>query len=70
MMVEPGPHVFACEFSVFSFFSLDQSGNQTGGDWRKVYSGNSTFKDNFAAGTSFVVIRRSDATGRSPVTMR
>jgi hypothetical protein len=45
------------------FFSLDQSGNQTGGDWRKVYSGNSTFKDNFAAGTSFVVIRKSDAKG-------
>ena len=39
------------------FFSLDQSGNLTGGDWRKVYSGNSTFKDNFAAGTAFIVIR-------------
>ncbi len=45
------------------FFSLDQSGNQTGGDFRKVYSGNSTFKDNFAAGTAFVVIRKSDAKG-------
>jgi hypothetical protein len=45
------------------FFSLDQSGNQSGGDFRKVYSGNSTFKDNFAAGTSFVVIRRSDSKG-------
>ena len=45
------------------FFSLDQSGNQTGGDFRKVYSGNSTFKDNFAAGTAFIVIRRSDAKG-------
>jgi hypothetical protein len=45
------------------FFSLDQSGNQTGGDWRKVYSGNSTYKDNFAAGTAFVVIRRSDSKG-------
>ena len=45
------------------FFSLDQSGNTTNGDWRKVYSGNSTFKDNFAAGTSFIVIRRSDAKG-------
>ncbi|MCZ2152965.1 MAG: hypothetical protein LC114_03520, partial [Bryobacterales bacterium] len=45
------------------FFSLDQSGNTTGGDWRKVYSGNSTYKDNFAAGTAFVVIRRSDAKG-------
>ncbi len=45
------------------FFSLDQSGDTTGGDWRKVYSGNSTYKDNFAAGTSFLVIRRSDAKG-------
>ena len=45
------------------WFSLDQSGNQTGGDWRKVYSGNSTYKDNFAAGTAFLVIRRSDAKG-------
>ena len=45
------------------FFSLDQTGNQTGGDWRKVYSGNSTYKDNFAAGTAFVVIRRSDSKG-------
>jgi len=45
------------------FFSLDQSGNTTGGDWRKVYSGASTFKDNFAAGTAFIVIRRSDAKG-------
>lgn len=45
------------------WFSLDQSGNQTGGDWRKVFSGNSTYKDNFAAGTAFLVIRRSDAKG-------
>jgi hypothetical protein len=45
------------------FFSLDQSGNTTGGDFRKVYSGNSTFLDNFAAGTAFIVIRRSDAKG-------
>ncbi len=45
------------------FFSLDQSGNQTGGDYRKVYSGASTYKDTFAAGTAFVVIRRSDAKG-------
>jgi hypothetical protein len=45
------------------FFSLDQSGNTTGGDWRKVFSGASTFKDNFAAGTAFIVIRRSDAKG-------
>ena len=45
------------------FFSLDQSGNQTGGDWRKVFFGNSTYRDNFAAGTAFVVIRRADAKG-------
>ena len=45
------------------WFSLDQSGDQTGGDWRKVCSGNSTYKDNFAAGTAFMVIRRSDAKG-------
>ena len=45
------------------FFSLDQSGNTTGGNWRMVYSGASTYKDNFAAGTAFLVIRRSDAKG-------
>jgi len=45
------------------YFSLDQSGDQTGGDWRKVFYGNSTYKDNFAAGTAFLVIRRSDAKG-------
>ena len=45
------------------WFSLDQSGNTTGGDWRKVFSGNSTFKDNYAAGTAFLVIRRSDTKG-------
>jgi hypothetical protein len=45
------------------WLSLDESGDQTGGDWRKVFSGNSTYKDNFAAGTAFLVIRRSDAKG-------
>ena len=45
------------------WFSLDQSGNTAGGDWRKVYSGNSTYKDNYAAGTAFMVIRRSDTKG-------
>jgi len=45
------------------WFSLDQSGDATGGDWRKVFSGNSTYKDNFAAGTAALVIRRSDAKG-------
>jgi hypothetical protein len=45
------------------YFSLDQSGDQTGGDWRKVYYGASTYKDNFAAGTSCLIIRRADAKG-------
>jgi hypothetical protein len=45
------------------WLSLDQSGNTTGGDWRRVFSGNSTYKDNFAAGTAFLVIRRSDTKG-------
>ena len=45
------------------FFSLDQGGDQTGGDWRKVFSGGSTYKDNFAAGLAFIVIRKSDAKG-------
>ena len=45
------------------WFSLDQSGNQTGGDWRKVYSGNSTYLDNFVAKVAFVVIRRADEKG-------
>lgn len=45
------------------FLSLDQSGNQTGGDWRLVYSGNSTFKDNFSAGVAALVIRRTDEKG-------
>ena len=45
------------------WFSPDESGDQTGGDWRKVFSGNSTYKDNFAAGTAFLVIRRSDSKG-------
>ncbi|MCX6630468.1 MAG: hypothetical protein NTW28_22870, partial [Candidatus Solibacter sp.] len=45
------------------FFSLDESGNQTGGDWRKVYSGSSTYKDTFSAGTAFIAIRRSGMSG-------
>jgi hypothetical protein len=45
------------------YFSLDESGNQTAGDWRKVYYGASTYKDNFAAGTAFLVMRRFDAKG-------
>lgn len=45
------------------FMSLDQSGNQTAGDWRKVYSGSSTYLDNFAAGVAAVVVRRADEKG-------
>ena len=30
------------------------SPTSTDGDWRKVFSGNSTYKDNFAAGTAFL----------------
>ena len=50
------------------FFSLDESGNTVGTkppdkQWRYVYSGNSTYLDNFAAGTAFLAIRRSDAKG-------
>ena len=55
------------------WFSLDQSGKTTGGDWRKVFSGNSTYKDNYAAGTAFMVIRRSDTkacNSPSPATTR
>lgn len=45
------------------FFSLDEIGDDTGGDWRKVHSGHSIYKDNFAAGTAFAVIRRKDEKG-------
>ncbi len=45
------------------FLSLDQSGNQAGGDFRKVYSGNSTYKNNFSAGVAALVIRRTDEKG-------
>lgn len=48
---------------VNDYFSLDQKGDQTGGDWRKVYLAGSTYLKNFAAGTAFVVIRRSDGKG-------
>jgi len=45
------------------FFSLGQSGNQTGGDWRKAFAGASTYKDNFAAGTAFLELKRHDPKG-------
>ena len=45
------------------FFSLGQSGNQNGGDWRKAFAGASTYKDNFAAGTAFLELKRSDPKG-------
>lgn len=47
----------------YDYFSLDQAGNETGGNWRKVYHGSSTYLDNFAAGTAFIVLRVSDAKG-------
>ena len=40
-----------------------ESGNQVNGDWRKVYSGASTWLDNFAAGTALIDIRVQDAVG-------
>lgn len=45
------------------FFSLDQSGDQVGGDPEKVFSGASTYKNNFSAGTAAIAIRRSDEKG-------
>lgn len=45
------------------YISLDQSGNQTGGDWRKVFDGSSTLKDNFSAGLAALVLRRTDEKG-------
>jgi hypothetical protein len=42
------------------FFSMGQSGNQTAGDWRKVFSGASTYLDNFAAGVAALELRRRD----------
>lgn len=45
------------------YFSLDWVGDARSGDWRRAYSGNSTFKDNFAAGTAALVIRRKDEKG-------
>lgn len=48
------------------FMSLGQSGNQTGGDFRKVYSGNSTYRVNYAAGVAALELRRTDAKGIQP----
>lgn len=45
------------------FLSLDQSGNQVNGDPKKIYSGSSTYLDQFAAGVAAVVIRRADQKG-------
>jgi hypothetical protein len=42
------------------FFSLDANGDKTAGNWRLIYSGGQTYDDNFAAGTSFLTIRRKD----------
>lgn len=45
------------------YISLDQSGDQTGGDFRKVFNGTSTHKDNFSAGLAALIIRRTDEKG-------
>ncbi len=49
----------------YDFFSLDAGVNPWGQlpDWRVVSYLLSVYKDNFAAGTSFVVIRRKDQSG-------
>jgi hypothetical protein len=44
------------------YFSLDSEGS-AGGDWRKVTVGSVNYKDNFAAGTAFLAIRRNDDKG-------
>jgi phage-related protein len=51
------------------WLSLDQSGDQTGGDFRKVFSGNSTYLNNYTAGLAFAVIRRTDAKGLQLTTL-
>jgi hypothetical protein len=45
------------------YASLGESGNQTKGDWRKAFSGASTWLDNFAAGTALIDIRVKDQVG-------
>jgi DNA polymerase III psi subunit len=45
------------------FLSLDQSGNQVAGDPEKIFSGNSTYKNIFSAGTAALTIRRGDEKG-------
>jgi hypothetical protein len=49
-------------------FSLDESGNTIASkpadrQWRYAFEGASTYLDNYAAGTAFVVVRRADAKG-------
>lgn len=45
---------------VDDYFSLGQVGDQTGGDWRKVYLGNQTYARDYAAGIAFIELRRKD----------
>ena len=45
------------------YLSLDQGGDLTGGDFRMVYYGASTYKNNLSAGVAFIVIRRKDSAG-------
>lgn len=51
------------------FLSLDQSGNQTGGDPDKAFSGASTYLDHFSAGVAFIVLRRTDQKGLQLTTL-
>lgn len=44
------------------YFSLDSAGD-VAKDFRDVVDGDTTYRDNFAAGTAFVVIRRNDEKG-------
>jgi hypothetical protein len=45
------------------YFSLSQDGDNTGGNWRKVYTGGKTYDDNFAAGTAALILKREDDAG-------
>lgn len=51
------------------YVSLDQSGDQTGGDFRKVFSGASTYLDNFSAGVALAIVRRKDEPGLQLTTL-
>lgn len=44
-------------------FSLGQSGHVDVADWRKVFKGASTYKDNFSDGLAFLELKRKDEKG-------